>query len=112
VHVMEYSAPQPKRGRPNFFILGAPKCGITSMSAWLEWRPAIFIPATKEPNFASSLFGVGSNGRAYALQIRVGALDAMLQRAKPSFDNEVAAILARLSRSRIVCPDSDGGCEC
>ena len=28
-----------------------------------------------------------------------------LQRAKPSFDNEVAAILARLRRSRIVCSD-------
>ena len=41
----------------------------------------------------------------YALQISEGALDAMLQRAKPRFDNEVAAILARLQRSRIVCSD-------
>jgi len=41
----------------------------------------------------------------YALQISEGALDAMLQRAKPSFDSEVAAILARLRRSRIVCSD-------
>ena len=41
----------------------------------------------------------------YGLQISEGALDAMLQRAKPCFDNEVAAILARLRRSRIVCSD-------
>jgi transposase len=41
----------------------------------------------------------------YALQISEGALDAMLQRAKPRFDNEVAAILARLRRSRIVGSD-------
>jgi len=41
----------------------------------------------------------------YALQISEGALDAMLQRAKPCFDNEVAAILARLRRSRIICSD-------
>jgi len=41
----------------------------------------------------------------YALQISEGVLDAMLQRAKPCFDNEVAAILARLRRSRIVCSD-------
>jgi transposase len=41
----------------------------------------------------------------YALQISEGALDAMLQRAKPCFDDEVAAILARLQRSRIVCSD-------
>jgi transposase len=41
----------------------------------------------------------------YALQISEGALDAMLQRAKLCFDNEVGAILARLRRSRIVCCD-------
>jgi transposase len=41
----------------------------------------------------------------YALAISEGALDAMLQRAKPCFDNEVAAILARLRCSRIVCSD-------
>jgi transposase len=36
-----------------------------------------------------------------------GTIDrpAMLRRAKPSFDNDVAAILARLRRSRIVCSD-------
>jgi transposase len=41
----------------------------------------------------------------YALQISEGALDAMMQRAKPCFDNQVAAILARLRRSRIVGSD-------
>jgi transposase len=41
----------------------------------------------------------------YALQISEGALDAMLQRAKPCFDRQVAAILTRLRRSRIVCSD-------
>ena len=41
----------------------------------------------------------------YALRISEGALDAMLQRAKPCFDSEVTAILARLRRSRIVGSD-------
>jgi len=41
----------------------------------------------------------------YALSISEGALDALLQRAKPCFDDQVAAILARLRRSRIVCSD-------
>jgi transposase len=41
----------------------------------------------------------------YALQISEGALDAMFQRAKPGFDTEFTAILARLRRSRIVCSD-------
>ncbi len=41
----------------------------------------------------------------FALRISEGAVDAMLQRAKPSLDNEVATILARLRRSRIICSD-------
>ena len=41
----------------------------------------------------------------FGLHISEGALDAMLRRAKPCFDNEVAAILARMRRSRIVCSD-------
>jgi transposase len=41
----------------------------------------------------------------FGLQISEGALDAMLRRAKPCFDNELAAILVRLRRSRIVCSD-------
>jgi transposase len=41
----------------------------------------------------------------YALRISEGALDAMLQRAKPRFDNEVLTILARLRCSRVVGSD-------
>lgn len=41
----------------------------------------------------------------FALQISEGALDGLFQRAKPRFDSEVAAILARLRRSRVICSD-------
>lgn len=41
----------------------------------------------------------------FALNISEGALDAMFQRAKPCFDDQVAAILARLRRSRLICSD-------
>jgi transposase len=41
----------------------------------------------------------------FALEISEGALDAMFRRAKPRFDDEVAAILARLRRARVVCSD-------
>jgi hypothetical protein len=37
--------------RPNFFILGAPKCGTTSLASWLADHPDIFISDPKEPNF-------------------------------------------------------------
>ncbi len=37
--------------RPNFFIVGAPKCGTTSLAAWLSEHPNIFMSAVKEPHY-------------------------------------------------------------
>lgn len=36
---------------PGFFIVGAPKCGTTTLAAWLRAHPAIYLPRIKEPNF-------------------------------------------------------------
>lgn len=36
---------------PNFFIIGAPKCGTTSLTEWLREHPAVFMPILKEPQF-------------------------------------------------------------
>src|SRR3954469_19532973 len=41
----------------------------------------------------------------FALPISEGALDAMFRRAKRRFDDETAAILARLRRARVICSD-------
>lgn len=37
--------------KPNFFILGAPKCGTTSMANWLGEHPNIYMSPAKEPHF-------------------------------------------------------------
>jgi hypothetical protein len=37
--------------KPNFFIVGAPKCGTTSLSAWLAEHRQIFMSPIKEPHF-------------------------------------------------------------
>ncbi len=41
----------------------------------------------------------------FGLAISEGALDAAFRRARPRFDAEVGAILARLRRARVVCSD-------
>jgi transposase len=41
----------------------------------------------------------------FALKLSEGALDAMFRRAKPLFDDEVSAILARLRRARVIGSD-------
>lgn len=37
--------------RPNFFILGAPKCGTTALSEYLRRHPRVFMSMPKEPHF-------------------------------------------------------------
>jgi len=37
--------------KPNFFIIGAPKCGTTSLANWLNEHPNTFITKPKEPFF-------------------------------------------------------------
>ncbi len=37
--------------KPNFFIVGAPKCGTTAMNDYLSKHPEIFIPNIKEVHF-------------------------------------------------------------
>ena len=38
---------------PNFFIIGAPKCGTTSLARWLSEHPNIYFSPVKEPFFYS-----------------------------------------------------------
>jgi hypothetical protein len=36
---------------PNLFLIGAPKCGTTSLWDWLQTHPNIFVPKIKEPRY-------------------------------------------------------------
>ncbi len=40
--------------KPNFFIVGAPKCGTTAMYTYLDAHPDVFMPDRKEPHFFGS----------------------------------------------------------
>jgi len=37
--------------KPNFFIIGAPKCGTTAMYEYLKTHPNIYFPTVKEPSY-------------------------------------------------------------
>ena len=43
--------------RPNFFVVGAPKCGTTALYEYLRPHPNIFMPDVKEPHFFAKDFG-------------------------------------------------------
>ncbi len=38
---------------PTFFVAGAPRCGTSSLHAWLSSMPGVFMSRIKEPNFFS-----------------------------------------------------------
>lgn len=44
--------------RPNFLIVGAAKCGTTSVYAWLKAHPEVFFPEMKEPCFFIRDYGI------------------------------------------------------
>lgn len=41
-------------GKPNFFIVGAPKSGTTALYEYLRGHPNVFMPTLKEPHFFST----------------------------------------------------------
>lgn len=55
----------PKLAAPNFFILGAAKCGTTSLYYALKQHPEIHLSAVKEPSFFSTGFQVVRNPIEY-----------------------------------------------
>ncbi len=46
------AAPGASRSRrPNFFIVGAPKCGTTAWVRYLEDHPDVYFSPSKEPHY-------------------------------------------------------------
>jgi Sulfotransferase domain len=59
---------------PNFLIVGAPKCGTTSVYQYLRSHPEAFLPARKESNYfcARETFGIATRD-AYLALFRPGS---------------------------------------
>ncbi|MBK1725926.1 sulfotransferase domain-containing protein [Halorhodospira neutriphila] len=55
---------------PNFFIVGAPKCGTTSLASWLAENPYVYFSWLKEPHyFSSDLHRSGVKRRSQYLRL-------------------------------------------
>ena len=46
--------------QPNFFIVGAPKCGTTALSEYLREHPNVYISKIKEPHYFADDFRAGN----------------------------------------------------
>jgi len=45
--------------KPDFFIVGAPKCGTTALHSALSTHPEVFLPKNKEPHFFGRDLSIG-----------------------------------------------------
>jgi hypothetical protein len=90
---------------PEFFIIGAPKCGTTSLALYLGRHREVFIPTVKEPHyFLTDLRRSGrvSNQRAY---------EALFKRAtghhRVAGEASVFYLLSRAAVPNILCFNPD-----
>jgi len=51
--------------KPNFFLVGAAKSGTTSLSAWLDSHPDLYLSPIKEPNYFSTDIDVSKFRKGY-----------------------------------------------
>lgn len=51
-----WGVPELNTFQPNFFIVGAPRCGTTSLSKYLKWHPQVRLSDPKETHFFTSIY--------------------------------------------------------
>ena len=61
--------------KPNLFVIGAPKCGTTSLAKWLNEHPKIHFSPVKEPHYFSE---------EYRLTPSIEKYEALFEAADPS----------------------------
>jgi hypothetical protein len=66
-----------KTRRPDFFIVGAPRCGTTALYSYLRQHPDVFMPEHKEPHFFNTDMASGGAVRELQAYLRLfsGARD-------------------------------------
>ena len=80
--------------KPNFFIVGAPKCGTTAMYTYLKVHPDVFMPYEKEPHF----FATDLRARRYERYRSLEAYLALFADAKSEKRVGEASVLYLYSR--------------
>jgi Sulfotransferase domain len=84
--------------KPNFFILGAPKCGTTALYNYLSHHPNIFMSRVKEPHFFARDLGT------YPRIKRIEEYTALFSRAREQHLRVGEASVYYL-RSRVAIPN-------
>lgn len=83
---------------PNFFIIGAPKCGTTTLHSWLSGHSDIYMPKLKELRFYSDdyLFQtIGFDGYLNSFFSTVGG-QTVVGEATPAYFQNAETVIPRM----------------
>lgn len=95
--------------KPNFFIIGAPKAGTTSLYNWLSDHPRVFMSPVKEPHYFAEDLGdfrdVKNEGAYYRLFAGARRKHAAIGEASSMYlfsESAVAKITEHIPNARFV----------
>lgn len=90
--------------QPNLFIIGAPKCGTTSLATWLGSHPDIFLSSVKEPHH----YNTDSKQIYYPSREEYLALYTAGEQHRYRLDASVWYLHSQVAVSRIIedCPNA------
>lgn len=57
--------------KPNFFLVGAPRCGTTAIFRWLREQPQVYLPPVKECHYFATDFGAFRSVQSQAEYLRL-----------------------------------------
>lgn len=83
--------------KPNLFILGAPKCGTTSLFFWLAQHNQVFAPKEKEPHYFYNPYGNAPTTEKY-----FGLYDTLEESYRYAIDSSVWYLFSKTAASRIL----------
>ena len=96
------------RRLPDFLLIGATKCGTTSLHRWLIGHPKIWMPAEKELRYFTTEHHFHRGPDWYAAQFAAAPADAVVGEASnaytrhPVYDGVPARIAATLPRAKLI----------
>ena len=103
-HAMKPKSPDYKKitrlnqmQKPNLFILGAPKCGTTSLFFLLAQHNQVFAPKQKEPHYFYNPYGKAPTSEKY-----FGLYDTPGESYRYALDSSVWYLFSKTAASRIL----------
>lgn len=85
--------------KPDFFIVGAPRCGTTAMDDYLKQHPEIFMAALKESHFFAPDFQVP--GSSFKSEEHYSALFSEVSNEKILGESSVGYLYSKVAPARI-----------